>query len=269
MPIWFGALNTMVSWQLPPAGRGLSQELLVILKTLASVPVIVTVNVPEDVAPTLLTVKGIGKLVRPSGAPTVVLPLIVSETARPLSTPPSSMLRIELSPRPSEATSWATRSTGASLWTVQAADRHEPVKIAVKTELALDRAHTAVLVMDYQNDIVDIVPEKARGSLLDKASLALKAAREDALRVRLQHRRHATYAHDGSSPSQPRIRHSLVTDSRRRFLSVTGVSVPNLVAPNDAKRLSGRIRTRRKPLVCPTPSPPLSFDLMRKVRRFG
>jgi len=62
--------------------------------------------------------------------------------------------------------------------TIQAANKQEPVKPAAKTELTLDRAHTAVLIMDYQNDIVAMLPEKARGPLLDKASLALKAARE-------------------------------------------------------------------------------------------
>ena len=51
-----------------------------------------------------------------------------------------------------------------------AADKPEPLKI--------DRGHTALLVMDYQNDIVGMVPEAARGSLVDKAAEALKAARD-------------------------------------------------------------------------------------------
>ena len=43
---------------------------------------------------------------------------------------------------------------------------------------AIDRAHTALLVMDYQNDIVGMMPEAARAPLLDKAAEAIKAARQ-------------------------------------------------------------------------------------------
>ena len=59
----------------------------------------------------------------------------------------------------------------------------DAVKPAAKTELAIDRPHTAVLVMDYQNDIVSMMPEKARGPLLDKASEAVKAARQAGLPI--------------------------------------------------------------------------------------
>jgi nicotinamidase-related amidase len=61
-----------------------------------------------------------------------------------------------------------------------AADTTKP---AAKTELAIDRARTAVLVMDYQNDIVGMVPDKARSPLLDKASEAVKAARHAGLPI--------------------------------------------------------------------------------------
>lgn len=50
-----------------------------------------------------------------------------------------------------------------------AVDKPEPLKI--------DPGHTALLVMDYQNDIVGMVPEVGRGPLLDKAAEAIKAAR--------------------------------------------------------------------------------------------
>jgi len=43
--------------------------------------------------------------------------------------------------------------------------------------LAALGGRTAVLVMDYQNDIVAMMPEPARGPLLDKASEIVKAAR--------------------------------------------------------------------------------------------
>jgi nicotinamidase-related amidase len=61
-----------------------------------------------------------------------------------------------------------------------AADAAKP---AAKTELSIERARTAVLVMDYQNDIVNMMPEKTRGPLLDKASEAVKAARQAGLPI--------------------------------------------------------------------------------------
>jgi nicotinamidase-related amidase len=48
----------------------------------------------------------------------------------------------------------------------------------VARELTLDRSRTAVLVMDYENDILGMLPEKAQAPLLDRASAILKAARE-------------------------------------------------------------------------------------------
>jgi len=60
----------------------------------------------------------------------------------------------------------------------QAADKAEPTRSPAKPAPIIDRGHTALLVMDYQNDIVGMVPEAARGSLVDKAAEALKAARD-------------------------------------------------------------------------------------------
>ena len=61
-----------------------------------------------------------------------------------------------------------------------AADAAKP---AAKAELSIERARTAVLVMDYQNDIVNMMPEKARSPLLDKASEAVQAARQAGLPI--------------------------------------------------------------------------------------
>jgi len=65
------------------------------------------------------------------------------------------------------------------LWNAQAqaADKAEPAKALPKAALTVDRSHTALLVMDYQNDIVGMVPEGARAPLLDKAAEVIKAAR--------------------------------------------------------------------------------------------
>jgi len=64
-----------------------------------------------------------------------------------------------------------------------AADRPDPTKSAAKPPLTIDRAHTALLVMDYQNDIVAMMPEPARGPLLDKAADVIKVARQARLPI--------------------------------------------------------------------------------------
>jgi nicotinamidase-related amidase len=64
-----------------------------------------------------------------------------------------------------------------------AADKADPPKGAVKTPLSIDRGHTALLVMDYQNDIVAMLPEPARAPLLDKAADVIKAARQARLPI--------------------------------------------------------------------------------------
>ena len=68
-----------------------------------------------------------------------------------------------------------------ALWIPQthAAEKSEPAK----APLTIDRAHTALLVMDYQNDIVAMVPEAARAPLLDKASEVISAARRARLPI--------------------------------------------------------------------------------------
>ena len=45
-------------------------------------------------------------------------------------------------------------------------------------ELTIHFGLTAVLIMDYQNDIVSMMPEQARKPILSKAEVILKAARE-------------------------------------------------------------------------------------------
>ena len=59
----------------------------------------------------------------------------------------------------------------------QAADKAEPTRSPAKPAPIIDRGHTALLVMDYQNDIIAMVPEAARAPLLDKAGEVIKAAR--------------------------------------------------------------------------------------------
>jgi nicotinamidase-related amidase len=50
-------------------------------------------------------------------------------------------------------------------------------------DLAFDKARTAVLIMDYQNDIVGMLPEKERGPLLERAASVLGDARRAGMPV--------------------------------------------------------------------------------------
>ena len=60
---------------------------------------------------------------------------------------------------------------------ISAADQPKPVAAGVDA-LALDRARTAVLIMDYQNDIVGMLPAEAQAPLLERAGTVLKEARQ-------------------------------------------------------------------------------------------
>lgn len=59
-----------------------------------------------------------------------------------------------------------------------AADPSTAQKEKTPIKLACDPAHTALLIMDYQNDILGFLPEKTGSTLLDNTSTMLKAARE-------------------------------------------------------------------------------------------
>lgn len=50
--------------------------------------------------------------------------------------------------------------------------------VLITPEFTLNSARTAVLVMDYQNDIVSMLPENVQVPLLDRASAILKKARQ-------------------------------------------------------------------------------------------
>lgn len=50
-------------------------------------------------------------------------------------------------------------------------------------DLTFDKGRTAVLIMDYQNDIVAMLPEKEQGPLLERAFMVLKEARRAGMPV--------------------------------------------------------------------------------------
>ena len=59
-----------------------------------------------------------------------------------------------------------------------AADKQDAPKNPAKSELSIDRGRTAVLIMDYENQILGMLPEKTQAAVLDNASAILKQARQ-------------------------------------------------------------------------------------------
>lgn len=55
--------------------------------------------------------------------------------------------------------------------------------VQISPEFTINSARTAVLIMDYQNDIVKMLPENVQVSLLDKASAMLKKAHQARLPI--------------------------------------------------------------------------------------
>jgi nicotinamidase-related amidase len=55
--------------------------------------------------------------------------------------------------------------------------------VLIEPELAVHPASTAVLIMDYQNDILGSIPEEARTALVERAGTVLKAARQAKLAI--------------------------------------------------------------------------------------
>ena len=62
-----------------------------------------------------------------------------------------------------------------------AADKQD--KNPAKNELSIDRGRTAVLIMDYENQIVGMLPDKTQAVVLDNASAILREARQAHLPV--------------------------------------------------------------------------------------
>ncbi len=56
-------------------------------------------------------------------------------------------------------------------------------EMLVEPAFTVNRSRTAVLIMDYQNDIVGSMPEEIRGPLLDHAASIVKAARKAGIPV--------------------------------------------------------------------------------------
>jgi nicotinamidase-related amidase len=55
--------------------------------------------------------------------------------------------------------------------------------VLIEPEFTVNKSRTAVLIMDYENDIVSMIPEDARAALLERASAVLKEARQAKLPI--------------------------------------------------------------------------------------
>ena len=55
--------------------------------------------------------------------------------------------------------------------------------VMIEPAFTVNPARTAVLIMDYQNDIVGMLPEDVRGSLVERASAILKEARQAKIQI--------------------------------------------------------------------------------------
>jgi len=64
-----------------------------------------------------------------------------------------------------------------------ASDKEEAAKVPAPAGLSIDKSRTALLIMDYQNDIVGMLPEKEQGPLLERAASILTEARRAAIPV--------------------------------------------------------------------------------------
>jgi nicotinamidase-related amidase len=71
----------------------------------------------------------------------------------------------------------------SSVTQLLAVEKQEGTKIQTSDKQVIDNAKTAVLIMDYQNEIVGMLPEKVQISLLEKASAVLGEARQAGLPV--------------------------------------------------------------------------------------
>jgi nicotinamidase-related amidase len=65
----------------------------------------------------------------------------------------------------------------------RAAEPPKPPAATAPAGLSLDARRTAVLVMDFENDIVEMLPADARAPLLDRAASLVAAARQAGLPV--------------------------------------------------------------------------------------
>ncbi|HYA86377.1 MAG TPA: cysteine hydrolase [Nitrospirota bacterium] len=59
----------------------------------------------------------------------------------------------------------------------------ESTAVIIEPAFTINPAKTAVLIMDYENDIVGMLPEDIRGPLIEKASMILREARQAKIQI--------------------------------------------------------------------------------------
>ncbi len=107
-------------------------------------------------------------------------------------------------------------------------------------ELTIHFGQTAVLIMDYQNDIVSMMPEQARKPLLDKAHSILRRAREAHVQVIYVVVRFRTGYPEVSAQNK---RFSVIRESGRLREGSLGAEIHTRIAPQPGDIVVTKRRT--------------------------
>ena len=73
--------------------------------------------------------------------------------------------------------------TGSAVFALDKEALPGRMAVLIEPAFSVNKSRTAVLIMDYENDIVSTIPQDARAALLDRASLVLTEARQAKLPI--------------------------------------------------------------------------------------
>lgn len=76
-----------------------------------------------------------------------------------------------------------TNSFGLDKQDTKKAPSQGSAAVMIEPAFTVNPARTAILIMDYQNDIVGMLPEDVRGPLVERASAVLKEARQAKIQI--------------------------------------------------------------------------------------
>lgn len=107
-------------------------------------------------------------------------------------------------------------------------------------QLSIERGKTAVVIMDYQNDIVSFLPEAARNELMERAGAVLASARREGIPVIYVVVRFREGYPEVSS--RDAIRRGL-RDSERLKEGTPGAEIHSAVAPQSGEVVVTKRRT--------------------------
>jgi nicotinamidase-related amidase len=73
--------------------------------------------------------------------------------------------------------------TGSAVFALEKEAPPGRMAVLIEPGFSVNKSRTAVLIMDYENDIVSTIPQDARAALLERASVVLKEARQAKLPI--------------------------------------------------------------------------------------